>query len=404
MALDYNILTGMRSFKPSSVREGIEQGIKDYRLAGLSQVMNKQYSDDPAMQAYSAIDPVDALKMSRDRRKLFSHEAKALSAATPEAEQLRNLIKDKMAEAAQAQVDDPKVNLVPYLNQINNAIFDYNALTGLNVPTVTGQTIKGLTQQRKFTEEEESEDYESVMKILDNTLNAVSNDIKQFASGAPELKKAIMLLESSTVQTVDEMQQEYNTISRKINPESPVQATPEERKRLNELRKLIDAGRPVPKDISPNAVNSAVKIYVKALDDSAVMQGEIAQIAGASLVQKALGWINGVFTGSSMSAKEINQLWDSLMAVAKAHNEALVNLGKGATAEAAQRSEIGSMLGRDINPDIQQKINNIIKSRLDKYAVNIPSIRPDFTDVEFFKQGGGGGGKPRANPLADVEF
>lgn len=65
MALDYKILAGMKTLERPSVRTGIEQGLQDMYKARLQGVMNQELAGDPTMQAYSAMDPVAALKMMR---------------------------------------------------------------------------------------------------------------------------------------------------------------------------------------------------------------------------------------------------------------------------------------------------------------------------------------------------
>ena len=366
MAIDYRILKqGQSPLAGSNIGKGVKEGMDAHYMNQFKKTVSDEYATgtpdrNRMLSGLGMVDPLAAMNDGSTSGKMSVFDKRRQATNTPEAKALLDRYRQVATELADARAKDPKFNIVNGMNELGLIEAEYKATTGSPMATtITSKMITTMAQDRGILETDEDDNYKAITELTNQVASGIDKDLKVFSTGAPQLKTAISLLQSA------------------VNSETG--------------------------DINPVAVNSAVKIYVKALDNSAVMQGEIAAIAGASLVEKIKGWVNGVFTGNKMSEGEIVNVWEALVTVAGAHNQAVKSVVSNAAREVNSRLKLTSGLGKsDQNKSAEygQMIKDILIPRTSNYMVKIPGKMPTFKDVDFFSQekakAKSGGGDPYA--------
>jgi len=319
-----------------------------FRLPQLRQAIDS--GDQNAIrQQYMQYDPSSVPSMmikptSSGRPSVFEQRLQA--GQTPEVQAILEQYDVITKEAVDKITADPYANITPELQQASMLESKFKTLAGTPMANkLTVALVRQMANERKFAEQNEDDTFASVNEVIKESMKTVSDDARQLAAATPELRKAIDLMVAG------------------------IPAKDQEGAELN-----------------PNAINSAIKVYVKSLDNSAVMQGEIAQIAGDSFLGRVKGWINGAFTGVEMSANQLKNFWDSLKIVVEAHNNAvdeIVNITK----KTASKRIDGLISLKRLNPGEEStyttQIDDILKATTAKYKVTIPDKNMNFQDVVF---------------------
>lgn len=351
MAIDYRILDqGKVALAGSGIGQGVRDGMQRGYMDQLKNTANREFaSGSPDMNAMLAglsnVDPVRAMGMSNTnnnrgaRASVFAMKQEATN--TPEAKALMDKYSELAKQAVQVRQDDPKANIAPILNEMGLLESEFKNLTGVPMANrITAQTIRNQAQERAILETDEDDTYKAVENVVSEVSKSVDKDIVAFNKGAPNLKKAIELMQSA-----------------------------------------VRDGK-----VSASDVNSAIKIYVGALDNSAVMQGEVGQIAGDSWWGQFKGFINGAFSGVGMSKEQLNQLYDSMIVLAQANNNAIDSIMDGLKIETDARLDIANQSGRigDV-AKFKPSVDQVVNSKIGRYKVQVPSDnqRPVFSDVVF---------------------
>lgn len=378
-----DILAGRYTPRSPDYMEYYDRGRKRSARGALSNLAAQMYSGEMPMDknaligAAAQIDPMRALF---DQKKYASDRKLEL---LRQGEGIREQFDRVIDEAS--EVFSQGGNVSPYLLQLGKLNSQYKSITGQELANKDDirRLVRTASQERRQSLKEEQFDwrkkediqedtYASVQKVVDSVTQRVDKDIRAIATGSPELKRAIALM------------------TRGVS--------------------------------NPAAINSAMKVYVKSLDNSAVMQGEIAAIAGASWLEKVKGWFNSILTGNKMSALEQQQLWQALQIMATAQRNAVDEIKSGAQDEALSRLNLAIRTGKLPEDDYTDVINEIIDAKLKGYSspkvadVSRPEgsatymsegegvQMPEFQDVKFgnVTTKKSGGGKP--NPFATVDF
>jgi len=375
MAFDYNLLAGgVKRPGPINTAGNFLAGMDEAKTYGLRQDFANQFASgkpdiNKMLAGVAGVDPMKALEMYGKQgpgRKKSVFEMKRDSQSAEGPSQILEAYKEQARAAMAALEKNPKAKITPFLTEMGLLEAEYKAKSGVAMATkITGAMIRNAAKERGILETDEDDTYAAVQKVVDKSMESLREDIKAFNSGSPEIKKAIRLMQTS-----------------------------------------IGTDAEGNKTINPSNVNAAIKIFVKALDDSAVMQGEIAQIAGDSWWGKFKGFINGAFSGVEMSEGQLNNLYDSLLTVAQANNAAIDTLDEGAMNEAKSRMNIAEASNRvGDGASYQESIDDLVNSKLGRYRVRMPTEdqRPDFAGGVVFgdldKPKGGG---TYVDPYADL--
>lgn len=380
MAVDYNIIGQVPTrIDPSNITGEVQAGMKRGYTDRLRNTVRDEFaSGNPdkmkMLAGYANIDPVAAMQtLTGKEGKKSVYQQKLEAGQNPEVVSIREQYEAIAKQAVQKRIDNEKSNIFPELQQMANLETQYKEVAGFPMANkISSQMIRNMAQERAIGEKDEDETYEAVMNTAKETVTSLDKSLIEFGKGLPELKRGIALLRNAGGPVVDKD-------GKPVRDEKG-------------LQKIEGA--------NPAAINSAVKIYVKALDNSAVMQGEIGAITGPSLVEKVRGWVNGIFTGQKMTAKEIEDIYKNFMTLSKAHNDVVNKVRDEAYEELGSRLELDQLTGRvEDGERFNKAIRGIIDPKVRKYVIKVPTTMPTFSDVDFFTQssgdGGGGGNPPR---------
>lgn len=302
-------------------------------------------------------DPMDRYnllfgKSTTPRKKsVFEMRQEAISADRPQ--QILKEYNQIATEAIQKRVDKEKANISKEMGELGFLAMEYKSITQQSLPTeLSVKAIDDMAAQRKMGQNELEFDAAEEEKAYTQAVVAFNNSIGKVKDAGAQMAKVWPL--------------------------------------LNEAAKGNNA----------SAV-AAVKILTQSLDNSAVMAGEMDVLGDPSLVGKLSKFLNAQEKKQSFTAKELEDIYNTGIAIAKGVNGVLASKGK---------------LAKDIYTLRAGSYANEGGGALDKYVssmvVGVPKgPMPTFVSGTLSntvnKLGGNGGSssnKPTTTPNTGVTF
>ncbi len=235
----------------------------------------------------------------------------------------------------------------------------------MKMPTrLTRQTLRLLAQSRQFLEKDDDDAYASYKTIIDQTIPEMNQSIKLARVSTDALNSALGLMEA------------------KWDPEK---------------QEFIG-------DASASDIQTAIKAFVRSIDNSVVMQGEIERVVGSNLFETVMSYPNKWSKREPYSKEQSEMIFKTMIKSASLKDDLLKRVIKGTQDEAL--SKIDTIEGWRITPEQAQKIRDEIgamgEARYNKLEILPQGQEPvgKFTDVvEDFNNNGSDGppsntGKP----------
>lgn len=349
--IDYRILDqGKRPMQGIGIGQGVQEGMQQGYMDRLKNTVSDQFaSGAPDMNAMLSglgrVDPVKAMSMQNAnnnrgaKSSVFAMKQKA--GQTPEAKAIMSEYASLSQQASDMRAENPKANIAPILNKMGLLESNYKALTGVPMANkITGKTINTMAKERMLTEKGEDDLYDTSEKITSRLLTETDKALSEYRTGASSMRKAL-----------DLMQGDPETINQ-----------------------------------NPTQIASAIKMYVRALDNSVVNAGEIKSAVGGDAYDSIVGFANGLINGVSYSKDQLDNFYKSMVAVAETSDAILDSHLEGLGAELDSSFKNAVETGRvpqDRVGKLSTNIKDMLKNRTGKYRVmdNVSSATPLFDDI-----------------------
>ena len=273
---------------------------------------------------------------------------------TPEVQALLVKYDEVLKRAQMERQKDPQAVISDETTELSALEQKYYNLTNMKMPTrLTRQTLRLLAQSRQFLEKDDDDAYASYKTIIDQTIPEMNQSIKLARVSTDALNSALGLMEA------------------KWDPEK---------------QEFIG-------DASASDIQTAIKAFVRSIDNSVVMQGEIERVVGSNLLETVMAYPNKWQKREPYSKEQSEMIFKTMIKSAKEKDDLLKRVIKGTQDEAL--SKIDTIEGWRITPEQAQKIRDEIgamgDARYNKLEILPQGQEPvgKFTDVvEDFNNNG----------------
>jgi hypothetical protein len=298
-----------------------KQAFKDRELALLA-----SYDPEKAMRMsgdYATAKGVTSTRWDRQREAMKDPEAKRLIAEYNEV----------MTQITNARDNNNTARIAPLKRKLSKIEHDFFQKFNLKIPNkMARETFKEETQARALVEGDQDEAWQSYEGVMKQYIPEMDKSLKLVRVGTDALNSALGLMES------------------KWDPET--------------------------KTFLPNtntaSIQTAIKAFVRSIDNSVVMQGEIERVVGSDLVDTLLSIPNQWTQGHKYTKEQQEMIFDTMVQSAHLKDSLMKKVIDGTMSEA--NNKVNTAVGFDrISHSqgelIKKEILNTATSRSDKYKL-----------------------------------
>jgi hypothetical protein len=273
---------------------------------------------------------------------------------SPEAKAIMEEFNRVLAGITTKRKADPSFDAGGDIAKLSGLEQQYRQITGVNLRTMLSrQTLRNLNQTKQKLEKDDDDAYASYKTIIDQTI--------------PEMNQSIKLARVST----DALNSALGLMQAKWDPEK---------------EEFIG-------DASASDIQTAIKAFVRSIDNSVVMQGEIERVVGSNLLETVMAYPNKWQKREPYSKEQSEMIFKTMVKSASLKDDLLKRVIKGTQDEAL--AKVDTIEGWRITPEQAQKIREEIgamgDARYDKLEILPQGQKPVgiFTDVvEDFNNNG----------------
>lgn len=362
MAIDYSLIRPQYETPAFNFAGGFQE-------QELANALQNQIVNDPALSAYAALNPVDALKMKRSEDLSMAKsgssvfEKKARAAQTPEAKAIVDKYKSVAQAAVQKRIDNPKSNISTEINQLAGLEQDYFTTTGIQMPNkITNKMINNLAKEKSDVLKEQDDVYAAAEKITNRVMSETDKTLSNYRAGAKDITNAI---------------------------------------------RLMQGGDPDSVNTNGTQIASAIKMYVKSLDNSVVNAGEIGAVAGGDLIDKVISFANELSQGVRYSESQLQNFFSAMKSTAETADMLIDRQSEFLNAEAENSLSnlvTTGVIDEEMKAQLAANIQTLINNRMSKYKTGLggEDITAEFSDIDLFsgtpkRKSTGGSGRSKVS-------
>ena len=344
-----------------------EEKLKQLRMAGFdsSDPESVKRFREEEMKILGGFDPQSAMQMQNQMEKqagLTKWDRQIQALQSPEVQQILADYDLVLGQVASKLSADPKAKIFKEISKLESLENQFMSKVGKKMPNLMSRQLLNKGQQeRKFLEAQDDDAWRTYEGIMNKTIPELDRSIRLARVGYDSLGQALNLMESKW----DSNTQTFS------NPEA-------------------------------SDIQSAIKMFVRSLDGSVVMQGEVENIVGSNAVDSILKYPKKWLTRENYSKEQTEMIFKTMIKSAKQRDKMLNNLVDGTIREAKGRAKSAFGFG-EISAEEKQIIDTELEGlgsiRAGKYQIlDYDKEGNPIEPVGIFKDISGGTGKTDTPP------